>query len=139
MTRRALGRGRRLIALGAIVALVGLLPAWWTLARTNASPVSGNGLDGVGIVVFLAALAMLAVITVPFATRDGGSALDRPAAYVLLGLVALGAYLFRIYEISRFAALGLPTVAPGLWLTGAGLLLVVWGVADILTERPTTY
>ena len=90
MSRRALGRGRLLVALGAILSLAGMIPAWWTLARTNATGLSGNGLEGVGIVVFLAALA-------------------------------------------------LPMDAPGLWLTGAGLLVIVWGVADILTERPPTY
>jgi len=57
MSRRALGRGRLLVALGAILSLAGMIPAWWTLARTNATGLSGNGLEGVGIVVFLAAKA----------------------------------------------------------------------------------
>jgi len=139
MSRRALGRGRLLVALGAILSLAGMIPAWWTLARTNATGLSGNGLEGVGIVVFLAALALLAVITLPYATRDGVAALDRAGSYVLLALVAIGAFLFRVFEISRVAPLGLPMDAPGLWLTGAGLLMIVWGVADILTERPPAY
>jgi hypothetical protein len=33
----------------------------------------------------------------------------------------------------------LPFDAPGLWLTGAGLLLVAWGVGEILTERPSQH
>ena len=136
MNRRALGRGRILVALGALVALVGMIPAWWSLPRTNAAALTGNGLDGSGIIVFLACLGLLAVITAPYATRDGDSALDRPASYVLLTLIAFSALLFRIYEISRFTALGLPIDAPGLWLTGAGLLIVAWGVGDLLTERP---
>lgn len=139
MKRRALGRGRRLIALGALACLAGMLPAWWMLVRSNAAPVTGNGLDGAGVVVFLSVLAMLAVITLPYAARDGQAGLDRPAAYVFLGGLALAAFLLRIFEISQFSGLGLPPEAPGLWLTGAGLLLVVWGVADILTERPTTF
>jgi hypothetical protein len=139
MSRRALGRGRLLVVLGALVALAGMVPAWWRLARTNALALSGNGLEGAGIIIFLAALALLAVVTLPYATRDGNSALDRPASYVLLALLAVGAFLFRAFEISRFAALGLPTEAPGLWLTGLGLVVVVWGVADLLTERPPTY
>ena len=139
MTRRALGRGRMLIALGALVSLIGMLPAWWHLARTNAVALSGNGLEGGGIVIFLAALALLALVILPYATRDGDSALDRPASYVILSLVAIGAFLFRVYEISGFASLEMPLGAPGLWLTGVGLLLIVWGVADILTERPPAY
>ena len=138
MNRRALGRGRLLVVLGALVTLAGMAPAWWRLARTNAAALSGSGLEGAGIIVFLAALALLAVVTLPYATRDGNSSLDRPAAYVLLGLMAIVAFLFRVFEISRFTSLGLPTEAPGLWISGLGLLIVVWGVADLLTERPPT-
>ena len=139
MSRRALGRGRLLVVLGALVTLAGMVPAWWKLARTNAPALSGSGLEGAGIIVFLAALALLAVVTLPYATRDGDSSLDRPVSYVLLGLVAIGAFLFRVFEISRFTNLGLPQEAPGLWLSGLGLLIVVWGVADVLGERPPTY
>jgi hypothetical protein len=136
MNRRALGRGRLLIAIGALVSLAGMIPSWWKLPRTNAAALSGNGLEGAGIIIFLAALALLAVVVLPYATRDGDSALDRPASYILLALMAVGAFLFRIFEISRFASLGLPTDAPGMWLSGFGLVIVVWGVADVLVERP---
>ena len=139
MNRRALGRGRLLVVLGASVTLVGMVPAWWRLARTNAPALSGSGLEGAGIIIFLTALALLAVVTLPYATRDGISSLDRPASYVLLGLMAIGAFLFRIFEISRFTNLGQPLEAPGLWLSGLGLLIVVWGVADLLSERPPAY
>ena len=139
MTRRALGRGRTLIALGSVLVLVGMLPSWWHLARTNATALSGNGLESAGIVIFLCALALLALLVLPYATRDGDSVLDRPASYVVLSLVAIAAFLFRVYEISGFAALELPLGAPGLWLTGVGLLVIAWGVADILTERPPAY
>ena len=114
MNRRALGRGRLLVVLGALVALAGLVPPWWRLARTNLTALSGDGLEGAGIIIFLAVLALLALVTLPYATRDGNSALDRPASYVLLALTAIGAFLFRVFEISRFASLGLPTEAPGL-------------------------
>ena len=136
MNRRALGRGRLLVVLGALTTLAGMIPSWWKLPRTNAAALSGNGLEGAGIIIFLGALALLAVVTVPYATRDGDAAIDRPGSYVLLALMAVGAFLFRIYEISRFASLGLPTDAPGMWLSGLGLVIVVWGVADVLTERP---
>lgn len=138
MNRRALGRGRLLVVIGALVTLAGMIPTWWKLPRTNAAALSGNGLEGAGIIIFLSALALLAVVTLPYATRDGDSALDRPAAYVLLALMTVGAFLFRIFEISRFTSLGLPTDAPGMWLSGAGLVIAVWGVGDLLTEHPPT-
>ena len=135
MNRRALGRGRTLIGLGAIVSVVGLFQPWWMIGRTNLAPLSGNGLQGVGLVIFLAAMASLAVLTLPYASRDADSPLDRPGTYVILGLAALGAFLYRLYEISSFAGIGLPTAALGLWITGSGLLLTAWGVADVLTTR----
>jgi hypothetical protein len=138
MTRRALGRGRLLVVIGAVVTLAGMAPSWWKLPRTNADALAGNGLEGAGIIVFLAALALLAIVVLPYATRDGDSALDRPGSYVLIALAAIGAFLFRIFEISRFTSLGLPLDAPGMWLSGLGLLIVVWGVGDLLTERPPT-
>jgi len=139
MNRRALGRGRLLVVIGALVTLAGMIPAWWMRAQAGRDPLSGNGLEGAGIIIFLGMLALLAVVVLPYATRDGDSALDRPAAYVLLALMAGGAFLFRIFEISRFASVGLPTEAPGLWLSGLGLVIVVWGVADLLAERPPAY
>jgi ABC-type phosphate transport system permease subunit len=135
MNRRASRRGRLIIGAGAIVALVGLVPRWWTIVRTGAPDLTGAGFEDVGIFVFLAALAMLALIVLPLASRAGESALDRPAAYVALAAVAIGAFLWRVYQISQFGGLGLPTVSPGLWLTGAGLLIVAFGVGDVLTEH----
>ena len=135
MTRRALGRGKLLVVCGAIAALAGLVLPWWVVARTGVAALSGNGFQGAGIIVFLAALALLAVVTMPFASRDGESALDRPAVYAVVAIAAIGAFLFRVYEISQFGGLGLPTESLGLWITGAGLLLIAWGVGDILTDR----
>lgn len=113
-----------------------MLFPWWVVARTGLTSLSGNGFEGAGIVVFLGALGLLALVTLPFASRDGQSSLDRPAVYVVFALLAIGAFLYRVYEINQFGGLGLPTQSLGLWITGTGLLLVAWGVGDILTDRP---
>ncbi len=135
MNRRALGRGRTLIGLGAIVIVGGLFPAWWIIDRTNAAALGGNGLQGVGLVMFLAAMATLAVLTLPYASRGGESPLDRAATYLVLGLAALGAFVFRVFEINSSAGIGLPTVAPGLWITAVGLGVMAWGIADVMTTQ----
>jgi hypothetical protein len=136
VTRRALGRGRVLIVIGAIVTLVGLVPSWWMLGGTVTLRESGNGFEGVGILIFLAALGLLAVVTLPFATRDGESALDRPLVYAILAVVAIGAFVWRVFEISRFSGLDLPPGSLGMWITGAGLIVVAWGAAEVLIEKP---
>src|SRR5688572_30119861 len=139
MNRRATGRGRVLIFLGSIVSVVGLFPLWWMIPRTSEVPLSGNGLQGAGIIIFLASLGMLAAVVMPFTTRDGDSAIDRPLTYVILGLLSITAYLYRVYEIGNFTSLRLPMEAPGLWITGIGLVLVAWGTAEVLTEKPPIY
>jgi hypothetical protein len=139
VTRRALGRGRFLVVIGSIATLVGMVPPWWVVERTGQASLSGNGFDGAGLIVFLAALALLAIVVMPFASRDGESALDSGPVYIVVALVAIGAFLWRLYEIVQFGGL-VPAQTIGLWITGAGLLVVAWGVGDILTERsPTTY
>jgi hypothetical protein len=136
VTRRSLGRGRLIVAVGALVCLAGTLPAWWTVGGTVTPSISGNAFEGAGILVFIACLGLLALIVLPFATRDGESRLDRPASYVALTAVAITGFVLRVLEINSVDALGLPDRAPGMWLSGVGLLIVAWGVAEILTERP---
>lgn len=143
MTRRSLGRGRLIIVLGALAMLAGSLPAWWTVGGQVTEVLSGGGLDdgSVSIVVFLAAVALLFVVVLPYATRDGEVGIDRPLSYGLLWLAAAGAFALRAYEIhTSLGGLGLPDRAPGLWITGAGLAIVALGLADLLAERPpSTY
>jgi hypothetical protein len=138
MTRRALGRGRFLVVVGSLTALVGMVPPWWVVERTGQAALSGNGFEGAGLLVFLAALALLFVVVLPFASRDGESPLDRAPMYIVLALVAVAAYLWRVYEIYQFAGI-VPTQTIGLWITGAGLIILVWGVGDILSEKPSAY
>ena len=138
MTRRSLGRGRLIIVIGALVIVAGSLPAWWTVGGTVTEVHTGNAFDfpTSGIVVFLSALAMLFLVVLPYATRDGEAAIDRPLAYAALVLVAIGAFALRVYQISQFGGLGLPDRAPGLWITGAGLLVLCWALVELAGERP---
>jgi hypothetical protein len=125
-----------LIVVGALAALVGLVPTWWIVQRTALPDLSGNGLQGpFGVAVFLSCLALLALVTMPFASRSGESSLDRPAAYVVLTVVAILGFGWRLYEISQFAGVPMPTSSPGIYITGLGLLVVAWGVGEILTDR----
>ncbi len=138
MTRRALGRGRFLIVVGSLITLAGLVPAWWVVERTGQESLTGNGFEGAGLVVFLAALLLIALVVLPFASRDGDSPLDRAPTYIVLALLGIAAFLFRVYQIMQFGGLSL-TESIGLWVTGAGLLIVAWGAGDILTEKSPDY
>jgi hypothetical protein len=140
MNRPALTRGKLLLVLGSIVAIVGLIPAWWIVERTDLRPLTGNGLQGIGIFIFLGALTLVALVVLPFASRDGQSGLDRPAVYILVVAAVVGAFLWRLFEVSQLAGIQLPTEAPGLWITAVGMAIVGFGIGDMITtSRPQDY
>jgi len=141
VTRRSLGRGRLILVIGALIVVAGSLPAWWSVGGTAQPEVSGNAFDfpASGILVFLAAILMLFLVVLPYATRDGEVGLDRPLVYGLLLLIALGGFAVRLYQISTFGGLGLPDRAPGLYVTGAGLLVLCWALVELVGERPTEW
>ena len=85
--RRGLGRGRALIGIGAVVALIGVWFAWYTVGGEVLPAYSANGFDGAGVLVFFAAVGMLGVLALPYASRNGSSGLDRAAVYAALVLV----------------------------------------------------
>lgn len=132
--RRGLGRGRLLSGIGAVLILASMPLDWFTVGGQALPATRGNGFEGTGIVIFVAAVLILAVLALPYASRDGRAALDRPATFTLLAGIALTGFVVRIIQLYGDASLGLPDRAPGLWLAGAGLLLVAWGVAEILGE-----
>ncbi|HLE79213.1 MAG TPA: hypothetical protein VI687_02360, partial [Candidatus Limnocylindrales bacterium] len=82
--RRPVGRARILAALGALVILVGCVLPWWTVGGADGLPqLGGNAFDGMGIVVFVVALATIAFVTLPYA-MDRPVGADRWPAYALL-------------------------------------------------------
>ena len=87
--------------------------------------------------MFVAAVAMLAIMIVPFTTRSGTFWLDRGATYVVLlavGLLGLASKVLELLRTEGSVSLA-PLDAPGLWLAVAGMALVAWGVLEILAER----
>ncbi|MBA3851919.1 MAG: hypothetical protein H0X59_06095 [Chloroflexi bacterium] len=138
MTRRGLGRGRLLMGLGAVIALISMPLDWFKVGGqvTSITPISGNGFEGAGILVFVVAVALLAVLVLPYASRYGRSAWDRPTTYLLLTGVGIAGLVLRIVQLAGEGILGTPDRAPGLYLAGAGLVVVAWGIAEMLGERP---
>ena len=134
--RRGLGRGRLLIGLGAIVAIIGMPLPWYTVGGEVLPAVSGHGFDGAGVLVFVAAVGMLAVLALPYATRSRQSTLDRPAVFAALTLVGLAGLTLEIVTSWNEGWLGSPDRAPGMWLAGVGIILATWGAAELFAERP---
>jgi hypothetical protein len=134
---RGIGRGRLVIAGGAVLMAVGCFLPWWSVGGTVTELHTGNAFDSIlGMLVFASALAMLAVMVMPYASRDRYSPLDRFAVYLLLLLIATLSFATRLYQISApdFAGLGLPQQIPGAWITGAGLVVVLFGLIELFNE-----
>ena len=135
MKPRGIGRGRVVISAGAIAAIVGCFGTWWTIGGTVTTRLSGNAFDGVGALTFVASVLMIALVLLPYATRSGESVLDRKVTYVALAALAVGAFLVRVVEIVGLPGVGLtPEQVPGLYVTGAGLAVIAWGVGELLGE-----
>lgn len=135
--RRGLGRGRSLIALGAVLAITSMPLAWQKAGGIVLTVRTDWGFAGVGVAMFLAAVAMLAVILLPYTTKSRQSALDRPLVYlvlVVIGIGSLAAALLDLIGAAEGYALG-PLDAPGLWLAVVGMALATWGLLELFAER----
>jgi hypothetical protein len=141
MNRRALGRGRLAVGVGAMVAVVGSFLPWYTVGGGAGllPAISDNAFAGAGVVVFVAAIGLLALIALPYAAGDQPLAIDRAAAFIVVAAVAVIGLLARIAQLilqlgTNVGSLA-PTRAPGLWLAAVGVLIVGWGSNEVLRER----
>ena len=140
MHRRPLGRGRTLAAISAPLIVLGCVLPWWQVGGTPGIPVeSGNGLAGSAIIVFLAGVATLALVALPYAAGDRPLGFDRWLSYGILavaGCIGLG---WRVIELELIGAFQfhepseVVTNGPGIWLAGIGLAVLsraVYGMAS---------
>ena len=135
--RRGLGRGRTLIAIGAILGLIAMPLPWLTVGGIVLSAQTANGFEGSGVVMFLASVGMLALIVLPYTTKTRRLAIDRPVAYLALLLIALGGLGVEVINLFNTDGNSLvPLDAPGLWLAMAGMAIATWGVLELFAERP---
>lgn len=137
--RRGLGPGRAIVGVGAVLAIVGaFLP--WTYVGGGESELprrTSNAFEGPAVVTFIAAVCLLALLILPYATSSGRSGLDRWMSYVVLAGVMVVGTALHILQLLPGGALKLtpPFDVLGLYLGLVGTLLVVWGVAEIVNEE----
>lgn len=136
--RRGLGRGRTLIAIGAVLAIISMPLAWQKAGGIVLDVTTDWGFSGSGLLMFVAAVLMLALMVLPFTTETRRVALDRPLVYALLLVIGLYGLVRTIIElIGGDAQYSLtPLDAPGLWLAVLAMAIMVWGVLELLAEKP---
>jgi hypothetical protein len=115
---------------------------WWQVGGELVSgvelPASGGiGLEGPGLVIFAAAIVALALLDVGFARGRWGFALDAPAIYLILGLAAAAALVWRGWELWSVAYLPLPQTSPGLIVAIVGVGLFLYGAGTGMGSRRT--
>ena len=140
--RRPLGRGRRLAALAAVVIVVGCLLPWWQFGGGDGLPArTGNAFEASGILVVFAALATIALFTLPYATERPVS-IDRALSYAALTILAWIGLGLRIVDLvtsgaTSAGAIGPPDRSPGLWIVAIGLIILSRATYEIAGERVT--
>jgi len=137
MHRRPLGAGRRLAGLAAIVIVAACFLPWWqTSSDLGLPPRAGNAFDGSGVLVFFVALAIIALLALPYAAGDVPVGLDRPLSFLILTVVGWLALAVRVVDLALANVDAVfPQRAYGLWIAALGLILLSRAVYDIARER----
>lgn len=140
MHRRPVGRSRRLAAIGALIALAGCFLPWWTRGGSDGlPPLSGTAFEGMGILVFAATIATLALVTLPYASERPVSA-DRWTSYALIAAAGWLGFVYRVIELAGLGAFSfsepadIVTRIPGLWLSLIGLVILARATYEMLQE-----
>jgi hypothetical protein len=123
-------------AMFALVLLLGCVLPWWTIVVADGlPPTTGNAFESTGILVFLAAMAVLALVTLRLAS-ERPLEIDRlPAFLVVLGLGLLG-FVLRLLGLFASGPLDQfrPDHAPGVFIVIVGLVGLGRAVLEIYQE-----
>lgn len=140
MHRRPVGRTRLLAAIGALLMLGGCFLPWWTRGGDEGLPVlSGTAFEGMGILVFAAAIATLALVTLPYASERPVSA-DRWTSFAIIAAVGWVGFAYRLIELVSIQSfsfdepIDIVVDIPGLWLAGIGLIVLTRATYEMLQE-----
>ena len=141
MHRRPVGRSRLLAAIGALLVLAGCFLPWWTVfgGADGLPAISGNAFDSTGIVVFAAAIATLALVTLPYASERPVPA-DRWTSYAIIAAAGWLGFAYRVLDLATNSAFQFSEPAevvtriPGLWLAGIGLVIIARATYEMLQE-----
>ena len=138
MQSRALGGGRRLALVGAIVVIVGCLLPWYTVGGDQGLPAVSYMAFAYpqGLLVFLAGLGTLALIALPYAMRPRPVALDRGIVFGILAGAALAGVILWVPAVSDNLAGLLPNRAYGFWIALVGAIVLCRAAFEISREPP---
>jgi hypothetical protein len=118
-------------ALGGVLMVIGSVLQWWQVGGTpGITEVSGTGLEGSGILVFLVGIATLILVVLPYAAGDRPVGLDRWLTFAILAAAGWIGFAWRVVELLLRGAFEFRSPAevltngPGLWIAGIGLAIL---------------
>jgi hypothetical protein len=126
--------------IAALVVAVGCILPWYTVGgEITGIPARSLTAFGnlAGLVTFLSALAVLALVALPYAAGDQPVAVDRWPSYLVLLIAGLVGVLITVFQIVTGDLLleGFrPDRAPGIWITLVGLAIAARAVFEIAQE-----
>jgi hypothetical protein len=144
MNRNPVQRGRWVVTLGAVIIIGACFLPWWRLGggQGELAATSDVGFAGSGYLMFLAAVATLFLVVLPYAA-EGPVAIDKPITYLVLLLTAFVAYGLRaiaMLQDNLILYIGQtppvqPLRGPGFWIAALGLVVFARGVFELWEAR----
>ena len=138
MNSSTTGRGRLVVATGAIILIASCFLQWWQMGGGPGLPeLKDIGIsDGRVLLIFLAATASLFLLTLPMAS-ESPVAIDHPLSFVVLLFVAAAGFVLRLISfVQQPEALPIPPLrGPGFRLAAVGLLVLARGVFEVVDSR----
>jgi hypothetical protein len=141
MHRRPLGRGRTLAIVAGILLVIACVLQWWQVGGTPGIPRQAeNGFPGSGIVVFLAGIAALALVALPYAAGDRPVSLDRWLSFAILAGAGWIGFAWKLVNLTVAGAFqftdptDVVTHGPGIWVAGLGLIVLTRAVIEMAAE-----
>ena len=140
MHHTSASRGRWILTLGAVLIVGSCFLQWWQIGGgagqlDRASAVGFSSTTGAVYPMFLAAVASLLLITLPFASEKP-VAIDHPLVYLVLFGVELTCYIFTVVIMAQQSLIPIPPqLGFGFWLAAFGILVVARGVFEFFEEH----
>ena len=125
-------RFRPFVLLGALAMIGSAFLPWWRAGGEEVSGVlvpaqEGIGLEGPGVVIYACAIAALLILDIGYMRGRWGFFLDAPVTYLVIGLAATAALLYRGWELWSVGYVPLPQSSPGFAVGVVGVALVLYG------------
>jgi len=145
MHSRAMGGGRRMALIGALVLIVGCLLPWYTVGGgLGELPVALDGPSILpqalkypqGMIAMLAGLATLALIALPYAMGPRPVAADRGIVFAVLAVAAIVSLVLWVVAVLPAPEGLLPMGAYGFWISAVGAIIMARAAFEISQEGP---